>query len=391
MKYIVMECHEGFAVLMDEESRFVNAANFHYKVGQTVTDPMLMQDGEKETKRITFHVCRFVAAAACIAAIFTAGSLYYSRNLKPNSTILISSDANIRMDLNKKGKVITLRSDDLLGKEILKEYSGKGKDMVSAANDIIEIEKDKGYISDGDTIDMYISSENSDAYSTYKADLENGIANVKVNVKGIDASKPAEKHEPEKPDPKKPDPAKDSKEPAAPKPPVGDEKAPEPPASSSGTLSVPNPPSPPSDGSKPATKEDPPAPPDQPEVPEPPKDAEKPDTEIAEPPKPSDGSELPVPNVVKPKHEPKLTALVGTPVALKKLESPEILSTDIVPEADDEPKLPAPVSTPEAINEPAPPEPIPPEILTADIDPEANDEPKTIHSEEAPASPQILP
>jgi len=33
MKYIVMECHEGYAVLMDEESRFVNAANMHYEVG----------------------------------------------------------------------------------------------------------------------------------------------------------------------------------------------------------------------------------------------------------------------------------------------------------------------------------------------------------------------
>lgn len=393
MKYIVMECHEGFAVLMDEESRFVNAANFHYKVGQTVTDPMLMQEGESEAKRITFHVSRFIAAAACIAVMITAGSLYYSRNLKPNSTILISSDANIRMDLNKKGKVIDLRSEDLLGKEILKEYSGKGKDMVSAANDIIELEKNKGYISDGDTVDMYISSENSDAYSTYKADLENGIASVKVNVKGLDAPKPAEK-----PDPKKPDPAKDSKKPEAPKPPAGDEKAPEPPASPSGVIAVPNPPSPPSAGSKPAAKEDLPAPPAQADTPEPPKDAEKPDTDVAEPPKPDDGSELPAPKVVPPKHEPRLTALVGTPVALKKPEPTEILIEEIGPEPNDDPKPPAPVSTPEAVREPAPvstpeaiKEPAPPEIITADIGPEADDGPKTIHNDEAPASPPTLP
>ena len=29
MKYIVMECHEAYAILMDEESRFFHAANLH--------------------------------------------------------------------------------------------------------------------------------------------------------------------------------------------------------------------------------------------------------------------------------------------------------------------------------------------------------------------------
>lgn len=40
MTYIVMECHPGFAVLLDEEGRFVKAANRHYAVGQTVESPL---------------------------------------------------------------------------------------------------------------------------------------------------------------------------------------------------------------------------------------------------------------------------------------------------------------------------------------------------------------
>lgn len=43
MNYLVMECHEAYAILMDEESRFFHAANLHYTVGQTVTSPILMQ------------------------------------------------------------------------------------------------------------------------------------------------------------------------------------------------------------------------------------------------------------------------------------------------------------------------------------------------------------
>ena len=51
MKYIVMECHKGYAVLMDEESRFVTAANLGYNVGDTINDPVLMSSGSEDASR----------------------------------------------------------------------------------------------------------------------------------------------------------------------------------------------------------------------------------------------------------------------------------------------------------------------------------------------------
>ncbi len=42
MKYIVMECHLSYAVLLDEEGHFLKAANRGYQVGQTVYDPVLV-------------------------------------------------------------------------------------------------------------------------------------------------------------------------------------------------------------------------------------------------------------------------------------------------------------------------------------------------------------
>jgi hypothetical protein len=206
MKYIVMECHEGYAVLMDEESRFVNAANLHYEVGQSVTDPIIMNE-EHTARRITFTAGKLIAAAACLVIFASAGSIYYSRNLKPHSTVLISSDANIKLEVNKKGKVLHIVSDSEIGKEILKEYNGKGKDKLTVANEIIELEKEKGIISDGDTVDVYISSDNSNDYRSIKSDLEKGITDVNVEVHGIDSlKKPAKPTEGvKKPDPPKPD------------------------------------------------------------------------------------------------------------------------------------------------------------------------------------------
>ena len=44
MSYLVMECRRSYAVLLDQEGRFVKAANLRYEVGQTVFDPVLLEE-----------------------------------------------------------------------------------------------------------------------------------------------------------------------------------------------------------------------------------------------------------------------------------------------------------------------------------------------------------
>lgn len=36
MKYLIMECHMAYAVVLDEDGSFLKAANMDYEVGQTV-------------------------------------------------------------------------------------------------------------------------------------------------------------------------------------------------------------------------------------------------------------------------------------------------------------------------------------------------------------------
>ena len=129
--------------------------------------------------------------------------------------MLISSEANVRMELNKKGKVLNISTENADSDEIIKNYDGKGKDMLDAANDIIDIEKDKGIIESGDTVDIYIKAETPSEYNSYKSDLITGIPDVKVKVRELDGNKPHEKTPPEPP---KADPAKDNKKPDPPKP-----------------------------------------------------------------------------------------------------------------------------------------------------------------------------
>lgn len=252
MKYVVMECHEAYAVLMDEDSAFVKAANLHYEVGQTVTQPILMNDETAEKRRSKVFITRFAAAAACLMLLAGGGYYHYSKNYKVYSTVVISSDANIRMYLNEKGKVIRIKSDNQLGNELLKDYDGKGKDKLTAANEIIELGISKGIISDGDTVDVYVSGKDPGSVKEFKESLKKSSAGLDLNVNVVDESetpaavtvieptKPAEPIEPPKPDATAAapaDPIKPPAEPAAPehetaKPdaPVPEVKTPETPA-----------------------------------------------------------------------------------------------------------------------------------------------------------------
>ena len=361
MKYIVMECHEGYAVLMDEESRFVNAANMHYEVGQSVTDPIIMNE-EHTTRRITFTASKFIAAAACLVLFASAGSIYYSRNLKPHSTVLISSDANIRMEVNKKGKVLHIVSDSEMGKDIIKDYDGKGKDKLTVANEIIELEKEKGYISDGDTIDVYISSDNSDDYQSIKSDLEKGITDIKVEVHGIDSlkktTKPTDavkKPDPPKPDAEKKPDKKDAVKTDTPKQPAQSAIAPPAPAEPPAPAVQP----PKADNNK-AEPPAPPAPPANAAEPEPPKAPEAGKNEAPKPEAPAEPAKPALPNegeLPHPEHEihEKLSAEIekNEPISFSAL-NPVMLLPE--PKQDEEPIAAAepPIAETPA---PAPPSP----------------------------------
>ena len=209
MKYIVLQCYNGYAVLIDEHSRYVFAANKGYKVGQTVTDPVIMSDGNKKEKNFGAVIRCISAAVACVGILTLCGFSYYSANLKTYSTITIDTASAISMEVNRTGKVIRLVSDTDKGKEIIKNSDVKGMDTVSAANKIIKAEIEKGYISDGETVDVVISGDSAVSADTFKTELETEIPDldVKVSVHEHTPKKPvkdtAPKAEKEKPVPDK--------------------------------------------------------------------------------------------------------------------------------------------------------------------------------------------
>ncbi|MBO7396065.1 MAG: hypothetical protein J6U16_08125 [Ruminococcus sp.] len=201
MKYLVMECHEGYAVLMDEESRFVNAANLHYEVGQTVTEPILLETENKQKtggRRIIMHAVKMAAAAACLTVVTVAGFSFFGKEKPaPRSVVFVSAAAEIEMELDDKGSVVRLKSDSEQGNEIIEKYieaHGKTNDRMDTANDILAIQVEDGYISGGDTVDVYVPDDNK-GFEEYKTELEDRVSELDINVNIKKLETPPPNHE----------------------------------------------------------------------------------------------------------------------------------------------------------------------------------------------------
>lgn len=246
MKYLVMECHKAYAVLMDEDSRFVNAANMHYEVGQVVTDPILMESDKTTPVMSKKFIIRTIAAAACIAIVSLAGMHFFIKAPEePHTVIFVSAAADIKMELDGKGSVISITSDTEKGKEIIKKFKETHKvneDRVDLASDILEFQIENGYISSGDTVEVLLPSDNSNN-KTYKEEFKSEIVkhDLTPEIKEIKGEPPHEPPAPAgtapAPEPGKPHTDAEAKheeahETAAVKPPVSPElpKQPEPPA-----------------------------------------------------------------------------------------------------------------------------------------------------------------
>ena len=175
MSYIVMGCHPGYVILLDEEGRFYKAANLQYEVGQTVYDPILMKElPAKPKKSFNFWLkSGLAAAAACFLMFF--GFSYYQNYLVAYSSIYLSINPEVQMDLNRQGNVIALTGTNEDGQALLEGYDGKGKDKVTVTDELIDRAIDMGFLSEGGQISFSIDAPDDVLFQEYGTELRTNV------------------------------------------------------------------------------------------------------------------------------------------------------------------------------------------------------------------------
>ena len=159
MSYLVMETHPAYAVLLDEEGRFLKAANLRYQVGDTVQDIVELQPPKAKSPALWKPLSGVAGLAACLCLVFFG---YYQPNYTAYGTLRIQINPDVEMTVSRTDRVLGLDGLNEDGEALIAGYAYQGKDRETAAGELVERAIDMGYLSDGETVSITVTSADAD-------------------------------------------------------------------------------------------------------------------------------------------------------------------------------------------------------------------------------------
>ena len=159
MSYLVMETHPAYAVLLDEEGRFLKAANLRYQVGDTVQDIVELQPPKAKSPALWKPLSGLAGLAACLCLVFFG---YYQPNYTAYGTLRIQINPDVEMTVSRTDRVLGLDGLNEDGEALIAGYAYQGKDRETAAGELVERAIDMGYLSDGETVSITVTSADAD-------------------------------------------------------------------------------------------------------------------------------------------------------------------------------------------------------------------------------------
>ena len=159
MNYLVMEVHPAYAVVLDEEGRFLKAANLRYQVGDTVRDIVELRRPKEKRPALWKPLSGVVGLAACLCLVFFG---YYQPNFTPYGALRIQINPDVELTLSRTDRVLELEGLNADGQILIEGYDYGGKDREDVTEELVERAIDMGYLSGGETVSITVTSADTD-------------------------------------------------------------------------------------------------------------------------------------------------------------------------------------------------------------------------------------
>ena len=159
MNYLVMEVHPAYAVVLDEEGRFLKAANLRYQVGDTVRDIVELRRPRGQRLALWKPLSGVASLAACLCIVFFG---YYQPNFVPYGALRIQINPDVELTLSRTDRVLELEGLNADGQILIEGYDYGGKDREDVTEELVERAIGLGYLSDGETVSITVTSSDAD-------------------------------------------------------------------------------------------------------------------------------------------------------------------------------------------------------------------------------------
>lgn len=186
MKYLVMECALGYAVVLDSRGRFIKVPNMGYEVGQvldfviipkqlnrcqlflqSISGWIFLHTRIENAGSLNRSFAKLSAAAACIF-IFLIGGWYFW--ISPIGEIRIQINPDVQITVNRMDRVIAITGENEDGEKLIENYRSYGKTIETVSDELADLAMEMGYLSEGGEITLTVTSENKE-WKTAAEDL----------------------------------------------------------------------------------------------------------------------------------------------------------------------------------------------------------------------------
>ncbi|NLL91093.1 MAG: hypothetical protein GX222_01560 [Ruminococcaceae bacterium] len=158
MTYLIMKLYMAYAVALDNKGRFVKIANLGYKLGQKVTDVILLEDRSTSPRK---NIIKQLTLFAAIAASFLIVAVsIWQLNFVTFGHINLKINPEVSIAVSRTRRVLELEGLNPDGVELIEGYKFKGLSQTKVTDDLVDMAIERGYLSDGGEISVSIASEN---------------------------------------------------------------------------------------------------------------------------------------------------------------------------------------------------------------------------------------
>ena len=145
MNYLVMETHPAYAVVLDEEGRFLKTANLGYQVGQVVEQVVELRCPPKRRPPLR-AIAGGLALAACLCLFFFG---VWQPNFLPYGRLQIQINPEVELEVSRNGRVLSLEGLNEEGEALIEGLRFYGRDSSEMVRQLVERAIEMGWLPAG--------------------------------------------------------------------------------------------------------------------------------------------------------------------------------------------------------------------------------------------------
>ena len=145
MNYLVMETHPAYAVVLDEEGRFLKTANLGYQVGQVVEQVVELRCPPKRRPPLR-AIAGGLALAACLCLFFFG---VWQPNFLPYGSLQIQINPEVELEVSRNGRVLSLEGLNEEGEALIEGLRFYGRDSGEMVRQLVERAIEMGWLPAG--------------------------------------------------------------------------------------------------------------------------------------------------------------------------------------------------------------------------------------------------